>query len=824
MSPRFALTYPLRALRRDGQRSLLAIVCIAFGVLSLVSMQLLASMLGDAFLVQPRLAEGGDAILTPTRPMHLAALQSELAGLEDQGLISSWTLTVPTSNILIRTENSGRVHFLTRAQAVDAASFPLLGELPLFAPEGDEAKAVLSVPGHCLITRDLADQLSLSVGDIVLLSGGDGGQPVRLEVGGIAAMVPDRRGMSLFMSLATAQASGDPLFGLRAPVLWGEQGPSGPTLEAQGWRVRIPPDTPDTAGADLFTFAFSGAGILGLLIGGIGVANTMQVILARRTQEVATLKTIGYRQRNLLVLFGLETLLMGLIGSMLGIVLALLLAGEFLRLLNPSMPFLLAYRIDLWVVLGGLGVGMATAVIFGLAAIIKASAVRPAVLLRDLPVARSWRNRTARVALYGVLFVLFALLCSLILSSWLRGLGVIALGIGGIIVLGAIVGGLLFVAVRIPTPGLFLVGMARSNLRHQPLRAVYALVALSVGVFSIGFAAVSLSSARQQATARSLGSGGYNLMAMSTAEQIAAITTPLDAAGITTYRTGWTTRVQSGTNDGKVFSTISSVEGRAPGDLDWNLTLSSGTWPTTASEVAIPAWQFRQTGLALGDTLQLTTLSTTEAVVLTGSFAPNPDVDAVLARARGLIGLDTLARRLGGPHLAVRLHAAVPAEALATTADALGAGGSEVAVLTKLDLDGFLNRTFRGLFLFVVAVAALSLVAGAVLIANAVGLAMVERRRALGILKAVGYTRQQVLFTIVIENALLGALGGLVGLLLVQGMIAYTNANFDEAGLALSLGIALPLVAVSMLLAVGSALLVAWHPTQRRPLEVLRYE
>ena len=38
----FALRYGLRSLRRSGQRTLLAMVCVAFGVMSLIAMQILA--------------------------------------------------------------------------------------------------------------------------------------------------------------------------------------------------------------------------------------------------------------------------------------------------------------------------------------------------------------------------------------------------------------------------------------------------------------------------------------------------------------------------------------------------------------------------------------------------------------------------------------------------------------------------------------------------------------------------------------------------------------------------------------------------------------
>ena len=59
----FYLRYAWRALLRDGQRTLLAVLCIAFGVMSLVAMVLLSNIIHDAVVTDPRAAVGGDAII-----------------------------------------------------------------------------------------------------------------------------------------------------------------------------------------------------------------------------------------------------------------------------------------------------------------------------------------------------------------------------------------------------------------------------------------------------------------------------------------------------------------------------------------------------------------------------------------------------------------------------------------------------------------------------------------------------------------------------------------------------------------------------------------
>ena len=64
-----------------------------------------------------------------------------------------------------------------------------------------------------------------------------------------------------------------------------------------------------------------------MLIGGVGIINTMQVLLARRRVEIAMLKTTGYQRRDLYLLFGLEAGLLGLIGGVIGALVGIVVAA-----------------------------------------------------------------------------------------------------------------------------------------------------------------------------------------------------------------------------------------------------------------------------------------------------------------------------------------------------------------------------------------------------------------------------------------------------------------------------------------------------------------
>ena len=145
-------------------------------------------------------------------------------------------------------------------------------------------------------------------------------------------------------------------------------------------------------------------------------------------------------------------------------------------------------------------------------------------------------------------------------------------------------------------------------------------------------------------------------------------------------------------------------------------------------------------------------------------------------------------------------------------------------VVSKGDFNDLLVRAYTSLFMFVAGMSGLAFLAGVVLIANAVGLALVERKRELGILKAIGYARKHVLATILIENAILGALAGAAGVAAVQVMAALTNQRFFQARMHVGAPATFALLGFTIALALLTAAVVAWRPTRLRPLAVLRQE
>jgi putative ABC transport system permease protein len=262
-----------------------------------------------------------------------------------------------------------------------------------------------------------------------------------------------------------------------------------------------------------------GAGLLGLMLGGIGVANTMTVSLARRDAELAILKTVGYRRRDLLALLGCETAVLALAGSLAGGILALPVSAQLMRLLDSTEgSLMLVYEADYRVILGGVLAGIVTALVFGTYATMRAAGVRPALLLRQGALPPSSKSRWTLALGGAVAALVFGGMSSAIMGSVARGLGVISAGALAVFVLGAMFAGLLVAVLKLPIPGAML-NVARRNLEHRRLRAIVAVIALFVGSFTVGFAASAMLTARERYTAKRGSDEGTNVRVFAPAGQ-----------------------------------------------------------------------------------------------------------------------------------------------------------------------------------------------------------------------------------------------------------------------------------------------------------------
>jgi putative ABC transport system permease protein len=425
------------------------------------------------------------------------------------------------------------------------------------------------------------------------------------------------------------------------------------------------------------------------------------------------------------------------------------------------------------------------------------------------------------LGVYALLALPFGLLTSMVMGSVLHGAAVIGFALVGLVVLGGLLGGLLWLTVRLPLPGGPLMRLARCNMKRQAWRMVFALIALFTGVFAVGFAVVTIFSGRDIMADEVGPLDGYNLVALGAYAQHGDIVAALEGEGVTEIHTRYQLPLESAQVSGEPLQLWAmEIEGRAAADIDWDLSLTGEPWGSVLDGVYLPA-HFRSESVDIGAAVAVRTAQgEARTFTLAGFYTLDTLTEAMVGPSSS--GLLIPLEALDVTETTVMVIASLPAAQLKPAATRLGLALPEVIMINAADVSDLINGMLQNLFNFMVAVAGLALVAGAVLIANAVGLVIVERRREIGILKAVGYSSRAVLRTILLEHSLLGVLSGAAGTVAVAAAVAVFNVLEPRANLAFYPlpGLAVALASVLIVLLVTA--LVAWRPASVRPLAVLR--
>lgn len=413
---RFLLSLAWRDLRASGRSLWIFCACLVLGVTLVSASGSLYRLVGDGLLADTRQLLGGDLQVSSNRPEPLP--DEAVAWISERGKVSQ----IIELRTMLGTPQDDFV--LVELQSVDDF-YPLYGSLQ-FDPELPLSELISKQNERWGLAIDhaLAVRYDLNVGDTVSIGS------LQMDVRALIMKQPDRnltadwRGSPVLISpqaISDAQLIGpgsrvdyDYRVATDLPTAtWKTQFYK--RFPDRGWEVRTFEDRSQRISQRIGQVA-SGLLIIGfstLFIGGLGVFSSIQSYLQSKLKTIATLRSLGLRNRRIATVYLLQVAIMGggasLLGGLLGVSLALLgstaVAAEIpIRTTFAALPapFISAFIF-----------GLLTAFCFALPAIGTALSVSPASLFRDagnsaLSVPRNWAVATAVCAVGIIALVLIS--------------------------------------------------------------------------------------------------------------------------------------------------------------------------------------------------------------------------------------------------------------------------------------------------------------------------------------------------------------------------------------------------------------------------------
>jgi putative ABC transport system permease protein len=135
---------------------------------------------------------------------------------------------------------------------------------------------------------------------------------------------------------------------------------------------------------DVIQAVLIGIAAISLIVGGIGIMNTMYTSVLERTREIGIMKSIGATNNIVLTIFLMEAAILGLIGGAIGIALGISLSKLVQFMSNYALgPGLLQTKISFGLIFGALAFSLLVGIISGLMPALQASKMEPVEALNS---------------------------------------------------------------------------------------------------------------------------------------------------------------------------------------------------------------------------------------------------------------------------------------------------------------------------------------------------------------------------------------------------------------------------------------------------------
>jgi len=153
----------------------------------------------------------------------------------------------------------------------------------------------------------------------------------------------------------------------------------------------------------------------------------------------------------------------------------------------------------------------------------------------------------------------------------------------------------------------------------------------------------------------------------------------------------------------------------------------------------------------------------------------------------------------------------------------------DFTVESSQQLQATISSTLTAMSTFLIAIAAVSLIVGAVGVANTMFTSVLEKTKEIGIMKAIGARNHDILMIFLFNAALIGLIGGILGVLLgtiLSGFIPLLLAGtqFSRGGSLVTTSSVILSLSVSLFVGIVAGIVPAYQGSRLKPVDALRYE
>ena len=412
----FVLRMAVRETRASWKRLLFFFVCIAVGVAAIVALRSVIQSVREVFGTEAKALIAADVLIGTNREWTPAVRQTIERRLAGAGAIGT-TDTIETPTMVRPAETSKTVAKMVELRAVQS-SFPLYGAVTL---DGGQTYSHALVEHHGVLVRpELLTTLDVKVGDRIVI-----GQAV-FTIRGLLVREPGRMGgfslgPRVLIDYDDLASTGLLSFGSRAGRQLLVKMPEDRIeplvrelrrdVREEFVNVRSYRSNEDQIGRD-FDRAENYLSLVGLIIvilGGIAVSSVTRVFILQKIRSIAVLKCVGASSRQVMGVYVLQVMALGLAGSLLGVAIARAVIAAIPFALGPSSSLLAQahYGVSWSAAAQGGAIGVLVSLLFSVVPLLQIRLIKPSLLLRDETKRRS-RDWTTIVAFVLVSLALVA--------------------------------------------------------------------------------------------------------------------------------------------------------------------------------------------------------------------------------------------------------------------------------------------------------------------------------------------------------------------------------------------------------------------------------